>query len=105
MGVDLPEYLSAPKLMPVVGLDTAGDRALRNSVYAVGGVMGVLISSSSLITLVQPGTGLRGSSEGRVADTGVLRAGSSGLTLAAALEGMMDAWVNRRTTTTTVKNE
>lgn len=88
MGVDLPEYLSAPKLMPVAGLDTAGDRALRNSVYAVGGVMGVLISSSSLITLVQPGTGLLGSSEGRV-DTGVLRAGSSGLTLTAALEGMM----------------
>jgi len=51
--------------------------------------MGVLISSSSLITLIQPGTGLLGSSEGRVADTGVLRAGSSGLTLTAASEGMM----------------
>ena len=36
--------------------------------------------------LVQPGIGLLGSSDGRVADTGVLRAGSFGF--AAAVEGM-----------------
>ncbi len=90
VGVDLPEYLSPLKLMPDDrGLDMAGDRALRNSVYAVGGVMGVLMSSSSLMRLFQPGRGLRGSSEGRVADTGVLRACSSGLTLTSSVEGMM----------------
>ena len=42
--------------------------------------MGVLMSSSScLITSSRPGSGLIGSSEGRVAVLGVLRAGKVGL--------------------------
>ena len=32
MGVDLPESLSKTGLLPVEGVDTAGERALRNSV-------------------------------------------------------------------------
>jgi len=78
--------LSLPKLVPVAGLVTAGDSALRNSVYAVGGVIGVLMSSSSLMKLLQPGRGLLGSSDGRMADVGVLRA--CGFGLATAAEGM-----------------
>ena len=66
MGEDLPDDLSEKlQLLLVDGVDTAGDRALRKSIYAVGGVMGVLMSSSSLIRSVQPGSGLRGSSDGR----------------------------------------
>ena len=61
------------------GLEIAGDRALRKSVYAVGGVMGVLISSSCLIVSSHPERGLRGSSDGRgPADLGVLRVGKVG---------------------------
>ena len=40
--------------------------------------MGVLRSSSTFTTSRWPGTGLLGSSEGRVADLGVLRAGRVG---------------------------
>lgn len=69
----LPEDLSEKLLLVLVvtrGLETAGERALRKSVYAVGGVIGVLMSSC-LIWSAQPGNGLRGSSDGRVADRGV----------------------------------
>ena len=79
VGVDLGELLSEKlglRLLP--GLEIAGESALRKSVYAVGGVIGVLVSSSCLITSSKPGAGLLGSSEGRVADLGVLSAGSSG---------------------------
>lgn len=44
----LPEDLSEKLLLVLVvtrGLETAGERALRKSVYAVGGVIGVLMSS------------------------------------------------------------
>lgn len=69
-------------LLPVEGLEMAGDKALRKSRYAVGGVMGVLRSSSCLMKSAQPGRGLRGSSEGRTgpAEQGVLRVGRTGLT-------------------------
>lgn len=77
-GVDLPESEKLG-LLAVAGLDTAGERALRNSVYACGGVMGVLMSSSCLITSRSPETGLLGSSEGRVAGFGVFSAGNVGL--------------------------
>lgn len=73
VGVDFPEDLSEnTELFPDDGLEMAGERALRNSVYAIGGVMGVLRSSSCLIISRKPGAGLRGSSEGSVADRGVL---------------------------------
>ena len=57
-------------LLVTRGLETAGDRALRKSVYAVGGVMGVLMSSCFMKS-AHPGKGLLGSSDGRVADRGV----------------------------------
>lgn len=77
--MDLGELLSEKlALLLVPGLESAGERALRKSVYAVGGVIGVLMSSSCFITSSRPGIGLFGSSEGRVADLGVLSAGSSG---------------------------
>ena len=41
-------------------------------------MIGVLVSSSCLITSSMPGAGLLGSSEGMVADLGVLSGGSSG---------------------------
>ena len=42
----LPEDLSEKLLLVLArGLETAGERALRKSVYAAGGVIGVLISS------------------------------------------------------------
>ena len=79
VGVDLGELLSEKlALLLLPGLEIAGDSALRKSVYAVGGVIGVLVSSSCFITSSKPGAGLLGSSEGRVADLGVLSAGSSG---------------------------
>lgn len=77
-GVDLPENEKLG-LLAVAGLETAGERALRNSVYACGGVMGVLMSSSCLTTSRSPETGLLGSSEGRVADFTVFNAGNVGL--------------------------
>ena len=80
MGVDLPEARSNMGLLAVEGVETAGDSALRNSVYACGGVMGVFMSSSScLITSRRSGKGLLGNCEGKVADFGVLRAGKAGL--------------------------
>lgn len=77
-GVDLPENEKLG-LLAVPGLDTAGLRALRNSVYAWGGVIGVVRSSSLLMTSSIPGAGLLGSSEGRVAVDGVFKAGRAGL--------------------------
>ena len=79
LGVDLGEPLSEKLVLLLEpGVETAGERALRKSVYAVGGVIGVLASSSCLMTSRSPGAGLRGSSEGRVADLGVLSGGRSG---------------------------
>lgn len=72
VGVDFPDLSENTELFPVDGLETAGDSALRNSVYAIGGVMGVLRSSSCLMISRKPGAGLRGSSEGSVADRGVV---------------------------------
>lgn len=67
----------------VTPLKLAGlESALRKSVYAVGGLMGVLMPSSSLIVNGVPGYGLRGSSEGSTPDVGVLRVRSVGLTVA-----------------------
>ena len=46
--MDLPEDPSEKLLLVLLvarGLGIAGERALRKSVYAVGGVMGVLMSS------------------------------------------------------------
>ena len=66
VGDDLPDDLSEKlALLLVAGLETAGDRALRKSVYAIGGVIGVLMSSSSLTMSAHPGRGLRGSSDGK----------------------------------------
>jgi hypothetical protein len=79
LGVDLGDPLSEKLgLLLEPGVETAGDRAFRKSVYAVGGVMGVFASSSCLMTSSSPGAGLLGSSEGNVADLGVLSGGSSG---------------------------
>lgn len=77
-GVDFPEA-EKHGLLAVPGLDMAGLKALRNSVYACGGVIGVLMSSSFLMTSSIPGAGLRGSSEGNVADEGVFSDGRAGL--------------------------
>lgn len=76
-------------LLAVDGLDKAGDNALRKSVYAVGGVMGVFKPSSCLIKSAHPGRGLRGSSEGRIGpvEVGVWRRGRTGLTVGDA-DGM-----------------
>ena len=71
----------------VDGVEIAGDMVLRKSVYAVGGVNGVLErSSSSCLTTTRrsAGSGLRGSCEGNLADSGnvaelgVMRAGRVG---------------------------
>lgn len=77
-GVDLPENEKIG-LLAVPGLETAGLRALRNSVYAWGGVIGVVRSSSLLIISNIPGIGLLGSSEGSVVVDGVFKAGRAGL--------------------------
>ena len=66
------------------GVDNAGDSALRNSVYAEGGVIGVFKSSSSfLMASNRPAAGLFGNAEGRadgrVAVVGVFILGRSGL--------------------------
>src|SRR5207248_3369463 len=67
VGVDFPDVILSPK----VGLID-----LRKSVYAVGGVMGVLIPSSCLIKSTKLDDGVRAesddSSEGKEADLGVL---------------------------------
>jgi len=79
LGVDLGDPLSEKLgLLLEPGVETAGDRAFKKSVYARGGVMGVFASSSCLITSSSPSAGLLGSSEGNVADLGVLSGGSSG---------------------------
>ena len=75
LGDPLSEKLA---LLLELGLETAGESALRKSVYAVGGVIGVRASSSCLITSRRPGAGLFGSSDGSGADLGVFSAGSSG---------------------------
>lgn len=73
VGVVLPDDFS-----PGTGLAIV----LRKSVYAVGGVMGVLISSC-LMKSAKPVRGVRAeradSSEGKVEDTGVLSCASLGL--------------------------
>ncbi len=96
-GVDLPEWGAAAMVLEVeeeeqdndeedeeddndggdddVGSDIDGlDSALRKSVYATGGVMGVLLSSSSFRRSGVPGYGLRGSSDGSDATLAVFRA-------------------------------
>lgn len=73
VGVDLPEMSEKLKLLPVEGLEIAGERAFRNSVYASGGVIGVFISSSCLIMSRKPSAGLLGSSDGSIAERGFLR--------------------------------
>lgn len=74
VGVVLPDDLS-----PGIGLPMV----LRKSVYAIGGVMGVLMPSSCLMKSANPGKGLRAeraeSSEGNVEVIGVLSCGSLGL--------------------------
>ena len=93
LGVDLGELLSVKLgLVLVAGVETAGDRAFRKSVYAVGGLMGVLVSSSCLTTSRSPGAGLLGSSEGRVADRGVLSGGRSGFGERGAWMVGMSGW-------------
>lgn len=72
VGVDLPDLSEKPKLLPVEGLEIAGERAFRNSVYASGGVIGVFISSSCLIMSRKPSAGLLGNSDGSIAERGVL---------------------------------
>lgn len=73
VGVDLPDLSENVKLLPVEGLEIAGERAFRNSVYASGGVIGVLTSSSCLIKSSKPSAGLLGNSDGSIAERGVLR--------------------------------
>ena len=46
--------------LDIAGVERAGDMALRKSVYAVGGVIGVFMSSSCLMTWRRLGTGLLG---------------------------------------------
>ena len=71
-----------PDLSPTTGL--AID--LRKSVYAVGGVIGVLMPSSCLMKSAKPGRGDRAeradSSEGKVEVIGVLSCASLGLVVA-----------------------
>jgi hypothetical protein len=74
VGVVRPDDLS-----PVTGLVIV----LRKSVYAVGGVIGVLMASSCLMKSAKPGRGDRAeradSSEGKVEVIGVLSCASLGL--------------------------
>ena len=75
VGVVRPEE----DLSPAIGLAMV----LRKSVYAIGGVIGVLIYSSCFMKSAYPGRGLRAdsadSSEGKVDVMGVLSCGSLGL--------------------------
>ena len=71
MGVSLPDRSAKLKLLlALIGVDMAGESALRKSMYALGGVMGVFSSSSLLTTssMADAVSGLRGSSEGNMAD-------------------------------------
>jgi hypothetical protein len=63
------------------GLPTTGVTALRKSVYATGGVMGVLrLSFSCLMTAdMQADIGVSRTSDGKFADLGVWRGGRTGL--------------------------
>lgn len=72
----------------LVGVERAGEKALRKSVYAVGGVIGVFANASSSCLMTSsrsPGCGLWGICEGNVADLGnvadfgVIKAGRTGL--------------------------
>lgn len=69
VGVVLPDDLFS-------GFGLAMAIVLRKSVYAAGGVMGVLIPSSCLMSSAKPGKGLRAeraeSSDGKVGVIGVL---------------------------------
>ena len=73
----------------VAGLDSAGERALRKSTYATGGVIGVLLSKGSvtsshfIMLFGVSGKGLR-SSDGYVEEAQVLRAESCGFVAVAA---------------------
>lgn len=82
VGVVLPDDLS-----PGAGLPLAMD--LRKSVYATGGVMGVLMPSSCLMKSANPGKGLRAeradSSEGKDEVIGVLSCASLGLVVIVAI--------------------
>jgi hypothetical protein len=75
VGVFLPDDLSP-------GMGLAREIVLRKSVYAMGGVMGVLMPSSCFMKSAKPGRGLRAdreeSSEGKVEDIGVCSWGSLG---------------------------
>ena len=78
VGVVLPEEALSP--------DRGLPMALRKSVYASGGVMGVLSESSCLMKSAKPGNGLRAdrqadSSEGKVAVIGVLSCASLGFSV------------------------
>lgn len=65
------------------GLASMGVRALRKSVYATGGVIGVLSPISCLIIVGrQADSGVSTISEGRVAVLGVCRGGRTGLVTA-----------------------
>ena len=84
-----PAKVKCRLLGVVAGLDSAGERALRKSTYATGGVIGVLFSrgsttSSHFIMLFGvSGKGLR-SSEGYVEEAHVLSAESCGFVAVAA---------------------
>ena len=91
-GFDVGDDL--PDLSPAVGLPTDWlASALRKSVYAVGGVIGVGTPSSCLTgSTAEPSAGLRGSSDGKLAEAGVWRGWSFGL-----MEGMMARAARPRT--------
>jgi hypothetical protein len=89
VGVFLPEESSDERLLGSAlngcGLVSTGVNALRKSVYALGGVIGVFKSSSCLITPPTPESGVLRRSEGKEADFGVWRGGSTGLLAAGIL--------------------
>lgn len=88
LGVDLPDDSSKELLLgnALLGLpaERTGVRVLRKSVYATGGVIGVLISSSCLMALSELGNGLK-ISDGKLADLGVWRGGRMGFATAAGM--------------------
>jgi hypothetical protein len=89
VGVFLPEESSDERLLGSAlngcGLVSTGVNALRKSVYALGGVIGVFKSSSCLMTQPTPDSGVLRRSEGKEADFGVWRGGSTGLLAAGIL--------------------
>ena len=84
-----PAKVKCRLLGVVAGLDSAGERALRKSTYATGGVIGVLSSSGSttsshlMMLFGVSGKGLR-SSDGYVEEAHVLSAESCGFVVVAA---------------------